>query len=65
MEAAIGDMHMDLLTILLIVLIVVLLFGGVGYRYIPPGQTYYGYGIGGVILVVLLILILLRLLGRI
>jgi hypothetical protein len=54
---------MDLLTILLIVLIVILIFGGVSYRYVP-GPPYYSYGIGGIILVVILILILLRLLGR-
>ena len=56
---------MDPLTLLVIVLIICVLFGGYGYRsgwYEP--RPYYGGGALGVVLLIIIILIVLRLLGQ-
>ena len=54
---------MDLLTVLVIVLIIVVLFGGYGYRagwY--PGPPYAAPSLVGVVVAIILILVVLRLL---
>jgi hypothetical protein len=56
---------MNLITLLIVLLILVMLFGGVGYRagWYPAGPPYYGPSLLGLLVGIILIVLVLRLLG--